>query len=74
MGLFDDVRAEGLECGSCGEPLPAESFQSKDGPCELAMLDWREVRQFYTSCPKCREWNSFRSVPPEGEWRIERVL
>jgi hypothetical protein len=65
MGMFDWVTASGLKCGACGTDLPEHDFQSKDSECRLAHLSASEVRNFYTSCPKCHQWLEFR-VEPTG--------
>lgn len=60
MGSFDFVRYK-ADCIKCGAKL--SDFQSKDADCSLAELSPIEVRTFYTSCGKCRQWNEFRVVP-----------
>lgn len=53
MGLFDYVRFE-IPCPACGEKV--STFQSKDGPCQLEVLEPHEVSHFYTSCRRCGQW------------------
>ena len=56
MGMFDWVKYE-MDCPNCGEKI--SGFQSKDGMCILAELDFRDVNNFYTSCGKCDTWIEF---------------
>ena len=58
MGMFDYVNYEAT-C-DCGEKLT--DFQSKDGPCELGMVEPYQVKTFYTMCGKCGRWH---------EWEVE---
>ena len=63
MGMFDAINYE-MSCPICGEKV--DGFQSKDGECVLANIDYWEVDNFYTSCPKCDAWIEFtRSFPKE---------
>lgn len=71
MGMFDDVRTPvAVACPECGHET--DSFQSKDGPCELLTIrDLRRISQFYTSCDKCKAWIQFdRYVPVVGPERV----
>jgi hypothetical protein len=61
MGMFDDIKYE-LDCPACGTHL--SGFQSKDGPCEMLLLEPREVEHFYNSCPGCNAWIDFWVTPP----------
>jgi len=58
MGMYDDISTPPVQCPSCGETSASEDWgwQSKDGPCELAILQFWEVDNFYGSCPKCSTW------------------
>ena len=56
MGMFDDIKLE-IKCPKCGAIV--KGFQSKDGPCYLSQLDYWEVDNFYSSCPKCDVWIEF---------------
>lgn len=57
--MFDYVEYE-ADCPYCGEKL--KDFQSKDGPCGLATLLPKDVREFYTSCDnkECGKWVEFK--------------
>jgi RNase P subunit RPR2 len=66
MSMFDSIRLPAiLFCKKCGEPLA--SWQSKDGPCILAMLDFWEVDNFYAHCLKCGEWHEFNLDEPRPQ-------
>ena len=54
--MFDDIKLE-IDCPRCGTKVG--NFQSKDGPCLMATLDFWEVNYFYSSCPKCKVWIKF---------------
>ena len=56
MGMFDQIEVppKYCKCPQCGAELC--DWQSKDGPCELALLQFYEVDNFYTSCAKCNTW------------------
>ncbi len=70
MGMFDYVRYE-APCWRCNSTL--DSWQSKDGECELKMLMPSDVDNFYTFCRVCGAWNEFDRVrPPTPEF--ERSL
>ena len=56
MGMFDEIRYE-MDCPICGTKI--RGFQSKDGPCCLATLEFWEVDNFYISCPNCHAWIEF---------------
>jgi len=56
MGMFDYVRYE-MDCPQCGNKV--NDFQSKDGPCILGYLDFRQVNNFYASCKSCGHWIEF---------------
>lgn len=74
MGMFDDVTYT-APCAKCGHKLT--DWQSKSGPCALLRLNPVDVTNFYTSCPKCKQWNEYdvkgvvvnivRRVPPLDE-------
>lgn len=61
MGLYDNIEAPDIPCPSCGKPL--HGWQSKDGPCYLETLDFRNVDNFYTGC-SCGEWVEFTRRRP----------
>ena len=56
MGMFDQVEVPPAynKCPFCDAEL--SDWQSKDGPCELKLLQYYEVDQFYTSCDSCSSW------------------
>ena len=56
MGMFDYVNYR-ADCWKCGTPLA--KFQSKDGPCELKILEPHDVDYFYSNCNSCNAWNEF---------------
>jgi len=58
MGMFDYVLAVN-PCRKCGAPLT--DWQSKDGPCILAVLTPDDVSNYYTACPDpaCGAWNEY---------------
>ena len=56
MGMFDYVNYE-MDCPKCGTKV--SEFQSKDGSCILAKLEFYEVDNFYTFCPECETWIEF---------------
>ena len=56
MGMYDDIKYE-MDCPGCGTKL--DSFQSKDGICCLATLEFWEVNNFYACCDKCGAWVEF---------------
>lgn len=56
MGMYDNVNYE-CRCPNCGETVTG--FQSKDGPCELGMIEVSEAHNFYTDCHHCDEWIEF---------------
>jgi len=57
MGMFDYVKYE-APCTYCGEKLV--DWQSKDGECNLEMLEPKDVDCFYTSCSKCETWIEYK--------------
>jgi len=59
MGMYDDIKAPKVRCPDCKEYLTG--FQSKDGPCEKAILDYTEVDNFYAACDDCKTWVEFVS-------------
>lgn len=56
MGLFDYVKFR-MPCPNCGKTVGG--FQSKDGMCALAELEFWEVDNFYTNCGECDVWIEF---------------
>jgi len=67
MGMFDDIRYE-MPCPECG--VKVDGFQSKDGPCNMDILDFWEVRNFYAPCP-CGAWIEFNLKPPPKPYSID---
>ena len=53
MGMYDYIKLE-INCPKCGAKV--DGFQSKDGPCCLAQLEFWEVDNFYSSCKQCGAW------------------
>ena len=51
MGMFDYINFV-VECLNCEEIIVG--FQSKDGPCDLELLNFWEVENFYSSCENCK--------------------
>jgi len=54
--MFDYVKHE-MDCPKCGAKITG--FQSTDGPCVLAELEYWEVDNFYSSCHNCDVWVEF---------------
>ena len=61
MGMYDNIRYE-MDCPKCETRVA--SFQSKDGVCMLIELDFWEVNNFYSDCPKCGAWIEFNRKKP----------
>lgn len=53
MGMFDYVNVN-LPCPFCGHM--SNMYQSKDGPCNLDVVEPQSVMNFYDSCSKCGKW------------------
>tara|TARA_R110002096_G_scaffold315227_5_gene509467 strand:- start:1170 stop:1400 length:231 start_codon:yes stop_codon:yes gene_type:complete len=66
MGMFDYIDTPEVDCPECGSSL--SNFQSKDGPCELKKINYREVYNFYTTCNGCGKWVEFvrKDAPDTG--------
>lgn len=64
MGMFDWIEGvPEMPCPKCGRPL--DSWQSKDGPCEMERLHFSEVDNFYTLCSdRCGEFVEFALPKP----------
>lgn len=60
MGMYDRVNVI-TNCPYCGKVIG--DFQSKDGPCDLSVLQLEEVLDFYTYCKFCKKWVEFRLNP-----------
>ena len=65
--MFDYVKVE-LPCPQCGSTV--KGFQTKDNECMLSTLLPSEVKNFYSSCDKCKAWISCEYVPPKGTGTI----
>ncbi len=63
MGMFDWVNVEML-CPLCKKGI-VKRFQSKSNDCQLDTLDPQYVVNFYSECPKCKEWIEF-----SRDWEI----
>lgn len=61
MGMFDRIKFE-IDCPECGHKV--NSFQSKDGACQLYDLDFWEVDNFYALCENCKAWIAFDRKSP----------
>lgn len=66
MGMFDDVNFK-TACPDCGSEM--SGFQSKDGACEMLVVEPTEVRNFYSSCAKCGTWVEFFRPRPKIQAR-----
>jgi len=51
MGMFDWINFVDV-CPTCG--ITVTGFQSKDSSCQLNTLEYWEVNNFYSYCPKCK--------------------
>jgi uncharacterized protein with PIN domain len=56
MGMFDYVNHKD-KCPKCNIDL--DSFQTKDGPQNLEILEPSDVKNFYTSCKQCKTWYDY---------------
>ena len=54
--MYDEIKYE-MDCPKCGAKITG--FQSKDGLCILATLEFWEVDNFYSPCPSCNAWIEF---------------
>jgi hypothetical protein len=63
MGMFDWVEFE-CACPKCGKIV--DSFQSKEGPCELFVLKPWQLCNFYSNCEHCGAWVEFKR---HGSWQ-----
>jgi len=62
MGMFDYVYVN-LPCPWCGHM--SNMYQSKDGPCNLNVVEPQSVMNFYESCTNCGKWIEYtRHVDP----------
>ena len=72
MGLFDDVKYE-APCAKCGAILT--DWQSKSGPRLWGtQVEPHQVRNFYTSCDTCKQWNEYDVFPQEVVLRDLLIL
>jgi uncharacterized protein (UPF0212 family) len=53
MGMYDEIKFK-TNCPNCNAEV--NSFQSKDGACNLEKLNYCEVDRFYTICKNCEAW------------------
>lgn len=65
MSLFDYIQDFEMDCPTCGHNIAG--FQSIDGKCILGKITFKEVENFYSSCPLCQTWIEFtyRSKPAD---------
>jgi len=68
MGMFDRINYE-MDCPKCGTKI--NTFVSKDGPCIMARLEFREVDYFYAICKNCGAWVGFTLNKPRPQYTIE---
>jgi len=68
MGMFDTVNVE-INCPKCGAAV--DDFQSKDGACDLVLIEPDAVDHFYSGCPRCGGWISFNRSYKPIESRVE---
>ena len=68
MGMYDYIRYV-MDCPECGVEI--DSFQSKDGDCCLATLEFWEVDRFYSTCQKCQTWIEYNRKRPTGKIPIK---
>ena len=64
MGMFDWVFGPKMNCPTCGEPLPIDQWQTKQGACLLEMIPWQNALLFYTCCSHCSTWIEFTYKNP----------
>ena len=69
MGMFDEIMTPEILCPKCKEPVTG--FQSKDGPCDLTVLSFKEVQNFYSNCRKCDTWVEYFLKVKPSERTIE---
>lgn len=60
MGLFDDVNFQCV-CPGCGDMVAG--FQSKDGPCEMGMVEVWDVRYLCAICESCGLRINVENIP-----------
>lgn len=66
MGMFDDVNFK-MPCPECGKEV--RGWQSKDGPCNLDLIEPDTVSNFYAPCA-CGCWIEFyRTLNREAKAR-----
>ncbi len=71
MGMFDSVNYE-CDCPVCGARVT--DFQSKEGECDLLLLEPKDVDYFYSSCDKCKTWIDIHAKPAtEREYVMTHV-
>ena len=61
MGMFDYVNVS-MPCPNCGDEH--KSFQSKEGRCDLGLIEPDGLDCFYSYC-KCGTWIEFSRFRPE---------
>lgn len=66
MGMYDHIKFE-MICPMCKGEVIIKGFQSKDGHCMLSDLEYWEVDNFYSNCPKCKSWIEFNRIKPPRE-------
>ena len=66
--MFDHIKFE-TDCPCCGNPVTG--FQSKDGPCELKTLNYKDVDNFYAICDYCSTWIEYVRVKEKPDVPID---
>lgn len=71
MSMFDRVdNVPDMPCPDCGKVISEHGdWQTKDGPCTLCRIDFRELDNFYTNCPHCNAWIDLRATKHAPEVR-----
>lgn len=70
MGMFDYVKFK-APCGNCGEILSEFQTKDKDDPfMQRLNIDDPDLKNFYTSCPKCGWWNQYEKKWSDNNWNL----
>jgi C4-type Zn-finger protein len=68
MGLYNYVNFE-TTCPVCQAMI--KQFQTKEGECNMDMVDFNQVNNFYAICPNCQTFVEFYYSPENKERTIE---
>lgn len=77
MGMYDYVNFL-YPCPTCGKEIGTgiSKFQTKEGDCCLATLDYLQVGNFYGLCLSCKTWVEFTRKPATSiddyDMKVER--